>query len=103
MKPQSNTSRIRHTVVFRLDRPEDHLKEQEFLIAAQQLAFIPGVEKFEILKQISQKNAFDWGISMEFANRELYDEYNRHPDHVKFIEQRWLPDVDDFLEIDYQL
>jgi hypothetical protein len=26
---------------------------------------------------------------------------NEHPDHVRFVQDRWLPEVDDFLEIDY--
>jgi hypothetical protein len=99
----STVTRIRHTVVFKLKHPKGSSEEQAFLAAAQQLASIPGVEKFEALKQISQKNNFEWGLSMEFANLEVYEQYNHHPDHVAFVEQRWLQEVEDFLEIDYQL
>jgi hypothetical protein len=38
---------------------------------------------------------------MEFANRAAYEGYNTHPDHVRFVESRWLSEVSDFLEIDY--
>ena len=38
---------------------------------------------------------------MEFANRTAYEGYNNHPDHVRFVQQRWSSDVADFLEIDY--
>ena len=38
---------------------------------------------------------------MEFADRAAYDGYNDHPDHVRFVESRWLVEVDEFLEIDY--
>jgi hypothetical protein len=39
---------------------------------------------------------------MDFENQKLYDDYSNHPDHVYFIEQFWLKDVEDFLEIDYE-
>jgi len=38
---------------------------------------------------------------MEFADRGAYERYNDHPDHVAFVEQRWVAEVADFLEIDY--
>ena len=38
---------------------------------------------------------------MEFADRRAYDGYNGHPDHVRFVEVRWLAEVSDFLELDY--
>jgi hypothetical protein len=79
------------------------MEEQQFLAAAQQLCSIPGVENFESLKQVSPKNSFEWGLSMEFASQEVYDRYNNHPDHVAFVEQRWLQEVENFLEIDFQV
>jgi len=39
---------------------------------------------------------------MEFADRAAYESYNEHPDHVRFVQERWLPEVADFLEIDYE-
>ncbi|MGZ4282036.1 MAG: Dabb family protein [Gaiellaceae bacterium] len=90
--------RIRHTVVFTLREPEG---APDFLAAAQRLAAIPGVEAFEILDEVSPKNGYRYGISMEFAGQDAYDTYNAHPDHVRFVQERWLPEVADFLEIDY--
>jgi Stress responsive A/B Barrel Domain len=90
--------RIRHTVVFALRDPEG---APDFLAAAQNLAAIPGVEAFELLDEVSPKNGYRHGISMEFAGRDAYDAYNGHPDHVRFVQERWLPEVADFLEIDY--
>ncbi|PSR57042.1 stress responsive alpha-beta barrel domain-containing protein [Adhaeribacter arboris] len=95
--------RIRHTVIFKLRHPKGSPEEQDFLAAAQQLASLPGVENFESLKQISPKNRFEWGLSMEFGSQTEYDQYDRHPEHVNFIKERWLPEVENFLEIDYQL
>jgi len=39
---------------------------------------------------------------MEFADDGAYAAYNGHPDHIRFVEERWLPEVSDFLEIDYR-
>ena len=68
---------------------------------AQLLAAIPGVEKFEQLRQISPKNDYRFGFSMEFADQAAYSSYNDHPDHVAFVRDRWMPEVEAFLEIDY--
>ncbi len=93
---------IRHTVVFRLKHPKGSAEEQAFLAAADVLATIPGVQKFEKLRQVSAKNAFAYGFSMEFADEAAYRGYNEHPQHVRFVEERWVPEVEDFLEIDYE-
>ena len=39
---------------------------------------------------------------MEFASEEDYQTYNEHPLHVQFVETRWIPEVADFIEIDYK-
>jgi hypothetical protein len=93
--------RIRHTVSFTLAHPAGSAEERDFLDAARQLGAIPGVEAFEVLSEVSPKNEFRYGISMEFADQAAYQGYNAHPDHVRFVEERWLKEVADFLEIDY--
>jgi len=92
---------IRHTVVFALKHAPGSLQEGAFLRDALVLTQIPGVEKFEQLKQVSQKNDYAFGFSMEFKDQAAYDAYNVHPEHVKFVEERWKREVDRFLEIDY--
>ena len=92
---------IRHTVVFRLKHPPGSSPEADFLNAAQVLAATPGVKRFERLRQISRKNDFSFGFSMEFADQGAYERYNEHPEHVRFVRERWVPEVEDFLEIDY--
>ena len=94
--------RIRHTVVFRLNHPQGSVEETAFLNAARSLAEIPGVESFELLREVSPKNDYGFGISMEFAGPNAYATYNAHPAHVRFVETRWIPEVADFLEIDYE-
>jgi hypothetical protein len=93
---------IRHTVAFSLKHPPGSPGEKSFLAAGQKLAAIPGVEKFERLRQVGAKNAFTFGFSMEFADRKAYQDYNQHPDHVRFVQERWIAEVADFLEIDYE-
>jgi stress responsive alpha/beta barrel protein len=93
--------RIRHTVAFTLAHAEGSAGERDFLDAAERLAAVPGVEAFELLAEISPKNGYRFGISMEFADQAAYDGYNAHPDHVRFVQQRWLAEVSDFLEVDY--
>ncbi len=92
---------IRHTVVFRLKHPEGSDAELAFMEAARVLAAIPGVQAFEQLRQVSPKNDFRFGFSMEFADADAYRAYDLHPDHVAFVRERWLPEVEAFMEIDY--
>jgi hypothetical protein len=92
---------IRHTVVFRLKHPAGSEAERDFLAAAQALVSIPGVAKFELLRQVGKNCAYTFGISMEFADADVYARYDDHPAHVRFVQERWLAEVADFLEIDY--
>ncbi|TBZ22322.1 Dabb family protein [Rhizobium leguminosarum] len=92
---------IRHTVAFRLKREAGSAEETSFLADALVLAKIPSVRNFEQLRQTSPKNDFTFGFSMEFDDQAGYDTYNLHPLHVAFVRDRWVPEVADFLEIDY--
>ena len=94
---------VRHTVIFTFKQNIDSNGQKDFFDAAQKLAAIPGVKKFELLKQTSKKNKFDFGISMEFDDTNQYDQYSNHKDHLLFIQQYWLKYVEDFLETDYSL
>lgn len=92
---------IRHTVVFRLKHAPGSVAERDFLRAACELAKISGVQKFESLRQTSAKNPYTFGLSMEFTDQAAYDFYSDHPDHTVFVQQRWIPEVEEFMEIDY--
>jgi hypothetical protein len=92
---------IRHSVIFTLRHAAGSPEESGFLRDAMVLADIPGVEKFEQLRQVSPKNDYTLGFSMEFADQAAYAGYNDHPDHVAFVRDRWVPEVERFLEIDY--
>ncbi|WP_375597380.1 Dabb family protein [Devosia sp. Naph2] len=92
---------IRHTVSFTLKHAAGSDAERDFLDAALVLAAIPGVTRFERLRQVSPKTDFAFGFSMEFADQAAYDAYNAHPDHVAFVQERWVPEVERFQELDY--
>ena len=94
---------IRHTVMFTLKHESDSAEEKDFLDSALVLKAIPGVKKFERLKQVSEKCDHAFGFSMEFDTQADYQAYNDHPDHVAFVNDRWIPEVASFQEIDYKL
>ena len=91
---------IRHNVAFALRHEPGSVDEASFLEAGAALAAIPGVERFEILREVSAKNDYRFAFAMEFADEATYGAYNSHPDHVAFVEQRWVPEVTSFVEID---
>ena len=93
--------RVRHSVAFRLHHAAGSAEEAGFLDALRALVAIPGVEAFEVVTEVSPKNDYRYGVSMEFADREAYAAYDAHPDHVAFVRDRWVPEVADFLEIDF--
>lgn len=93
---------IRHTVAFTLKHPAGSPQERAFLADGTRiLTAIPSVQNFECLRQVSPKNGYQFGFSMEFRDQAGYQAYNEHPDHVAFVEDRWKPEVREFLEIDY--
>jgi hypothetical protein len=92
---------IVHTVFFRLNHEKGSAAERVFLEKAAALAKIDGVENFQILRETSPKNPFDYGLSMEFVNQQAYDRYNAHPVHVGFVKSVWMKEVAEFQEIDY--
>jgi hypothetical protein len=92
---------IRHTVVFNMKHPKGSAPEKQFIEDALALSKIPGVKKFERLREIHPKNNYTYGFSMEFDDQAAYDAYSNHPDHLRFVNEKWIPNVAEFLEIDY--
>lgn len=99
MKP----TRIRHQVIFCLKSGAQGETTERFLRdGTRELTSIPGVEAFQALRQVSPKNDYDFGFSMEFSGPEAYEAYNSHPTHVAFVRERWQTEVTRFLEIDFR-
>jgi len=99
----TTTNEIQHMVIFNLPYAEGSVEAGKFLEDGTRiLTAIPVVKNFQAFQQVSEKNDFQYGFSMVFANQEDYNTYNMHPDHVAFVEERWLKEVTDFLEIDFK-
>ncbi len=93
---------IRHMVVFNLNCDKGSAEESKFLEAASKLSLLPGVMDFEVLRQVSPKTDFRYGLSMTFETEKTYDAYNVHPDHLHFVNTHWAQSVSKFLELDFQ-
>lgn len=103
IQPQLSNGRIRHTVVFNLKYDLNAPETGKFLSDGERiLSAIPTVERFEALRQVSPKNDYHFCFSMEFADQASYKAYNEHPDHVKFVKERWETEVSKFMEIDLE-
>ena len=92
---------IRHTVMFTPKHATGSSEEKNFLESAKALQKIATVKKFEVLRQVSPKCSHRFALSMEFDDEAAYRTYNEHPDHVAFVNDRWIPEVDSWQEIDY--
>ncbi|APZ44942.1 stress responsive alpha-beta barrel domain-containing protein [Polaribacter reichenbachii] len=91
-----------HTVVFKLKYEKESPKESQFFNEVSKLSLIPGVLNFKIFRQTSNKNDFDYCLSMKFETIKEYENYNNNPIHVHFVETYWVNYVEKFLELDYE-
>ncbi|WP_373233471.1 Dabb family protein [Cohnella sp.] len=95
---------IVHSVIFNLKHPKGSEAESRFLEDGRTtLTSIPVVKKFNVYRQVSPKNDYAFGFSMEFSSSADYEAYNAHPLHEQFVKERWIIEVERFLEIDYQI
>lgn len=92
---------IIHTVTFRTKHQSGSEEESGFIEAGMALGNLSMVNNFQCYKQVGTKNDFDFGFSMEFGSQKDYEAYNRHPEHVRFVEAKWTSEIEDFIEIDY--
>ena len=94
---------VQHMVIFNLPYPKGSARAEKFLADGTRiLTGIPVVRNFQAFHQMSVKNDYQYGFSMVFSKQADYASYNDHPDHVAFVRDRWLQEVTDFLEIDFQ-
>ncbi len=97
------SAQIKHMVIFNLIYGKDSSEAEKFLSDGQALlTSIPAVKEFEVLRQVSPKNDYDFGFSMVFDNEGDYEAYNNHPIHQGFVAERWKKEVSRFLEIDFK-
>lgn len=96
-------AKIRHMVVFNLKYDKDDPRNRGFMETAKKVfAGIPNAQNVMQCYEISPKNGYDYGFSFDFMTPDDYTAYNNHPDHCKFVEERWNNEVTDFMEIDFE-
>jgi len=96
-------TQIQHGVIFTLKYEKGSPETKKFLLDGKNLlTSIPVVNNFQVFDQVSAKNDFQYGFTMVFNSKEDYQTYNEHPTHVGFVEERWMKEVTDFLEIDFE-
>jgi hypothetical protein len=95
---------IQHMVIFNLLYKKGSSEANKFLEDGERiLSDIRVVQNFQVLRQVSIKNDYDYGFSMIFANKGAYTTYNNHAEHVRFVKERWEKEVTRFLEIDFEI
>jgi len=101
MENKLNTN-IHHSAYFIFNDSISNEDTALFFTEIKKLAAIPGVIGFKVVNEISPKNKYNFGVTMQFKNQQDYDAYNSHPTHVDFVQNYWLKMVADFMEIDYR-
>lgn len=93
---------ILHTVIFDLKYPIGSAEAEKFLTDGYNvLTTVPGVHDFQVFRQCSPKNDYQYGFFMRFINKTDFDTYTAHPDHCKFVKERWDTEVSRFQESDF--
>ena len=88
-------------VVFKLMHAKGSEEEKKFLEDSESiLGSIPYAAKFMVCHEVSPKNGFDYGFSFDFMSKEDYQNYNNDPRHINYVNERWLKEVTEFMEID---
>ena len=94
---------VLHTVIFDLKHPVGSAEAQKFLSDGYAiLTKVPGVHDFQVFRQCSPKNDYQYGFYMRFRNQVEFDTYSAHPEHDKFVKERWDTEVTRFQESDFQ-
>jgi hypothetical protein len=95
---------ILHTVIFDLKYPMGAVEAEKFLTDGYNiLTKVPGVHDFQVLYQCSPKNDYRYGFFMRFTNQADFEAYTAHPDHSRFVSERWDMEVTRFQESDFQI
>ncbi|MCD7932807.1 MAG: Dabb family protein [Tannerellaceae bacterium] len=93
---------VLHTVIFDLIHPVGSTDAGRFLKDAQKiLTKIKGVHDFQVFRQNSPKNDYQYGFYMRFKSQADFDRYSMDPEHNKFVQERWEKEVSRFQESDF--
>ncbi|MDR1557526.1 MAG: Dabb family protein [Tannerellaceae bacterium] len=94
---------VLHTVIFDLTHPIGSAGAGKFLTDGYAiLTNIPGVHDFQVFRQCSPKNDYQYGFSMRFESQADFEAYTADPNHTRFVSERWDTEVTRFQESDFQ-
>lgn len=90
--------RIRFFSAFRLKHETGSEAETEFLREYSALGSVPGVENFELMREITPKewSTCEWVVMWEFADLAAHTAFHEHPAHHKFVAEYWNTGVAEF-------
>lgn len=93
---------VLHTVTFDLKHPAGSAEAEKFIADGKRiLTAVPGVQDFQAYRQCSPKNEMQYGFLMRFRDQATMDAYSAHPDHDRFVKERWDTEVTRFQESDF--
>lgn len=84
---------FRHTIAFRLRHARGSLQEKAFLRDAKVLAEIPGIGRFEQLRQTSPADDFHFMFALTFESQDAFELFRVHPKYRQFYDERWTREV----------
>ena len=91
---------LHHSVIFKFKEGTSELRKREFFTAANRLSLILDVKHFEILRQPSSKNEFEFGLVIVFNDTPVYQKYTADPELGLSLQNYWLKLQTIFLELD---
>jgi hypothetical protein len=98
--------RVHHVVIVWLKDHGNPAARQRYIEASQQLAKLPMVWRYQIGtalpggREVVDKS-YDVAIVATFENAQALDDYTRHPDHKKVLEESLKPLVDKVVVYDF--
>jgi hypothetical protein len=106
MRASTLSPMITHVVVFWTDKPHGENRDRLLAGTRELLAPIPGVLEFRTGVPMPSPrgvvdDSFAVAISMTFVDQAAADTYQKHPLHVKFVEQCVKPYVKRFVVYDF--
>lgn len=102
----STAGRIHHVVIVWLKDHGSSAARQQYIDATKSLSKLPMVSSYHVGAALPGKrdvvdSSYDVAIVATFENAQALDEYSRHPDHDKVINERMKPLVDKVIVYDF--
>jgi hypothetical protein len=99
---QLKSGEVMHTVIFDLKHPAGSSEADKFLSDGHRiLTAVPGVRNYQAYRQCSPKNDYQYGFMMTFGSLSDMEAYTAHPEHCRFVKERWDTEVTRFQESDF--